>query len=297
MNASFQDRLSGQKVAADRAGIQPARAPGRRLAWSGREVMTIGLMDNNVYARQSMRDRLDELGFASLKIGTREVAPSEARPHRQLDLAIVVCGAGFSYENLESVAAVSDALFLILLDDAPRNALHRLFEGVPAAKHLDVVEGSCGDAELEQRITRLVQAAGANCTYESETTHREFRFDPRQRAIWRHGIQVHLAPQEFELSRTFFQNMGSPLTRESLHAILGRDAPPPRGARSLDVVVSRIRKRLSLAPEHGYSLRAIYGIGYQLDAWEGLSGAHASEEKPCGVPGVLSTSDSTVEAQ
>jgi len=66
-------------------------------------------------------------------------------------------------------------------------------------------------------------------------------------------------------------------------------------SRTLDTHVSRIRNKLGLLPEHGWSLAAVYGHGYRLEPFKAPSTLRAtSADKTAG--NVVTTSSNAVRS-
>ncbi|RYY72666.1 MAG: response regulator transcription factor [Comamonadaceae bacterium] len=77
------------------------------------------------------------------------------------------------------------------------------------------------------------------------------------------GIGVVLPAKEFDVALLMLRNLGRPLSREHLRQTVwhGESA----SGRTIDTHVSRVRLKLGLTAEGGFSLQAIYGIGYRLE--------------------------------
>ncbi len=94
-----------------------------------------------------------------------------------------------------------------------------------------------------------------------------YTVDTASRTITREEKRVDLTQKEFELSLFLFQNMGRVLSRSHiLEHVWGRSGE--LNTRTVDTHVSRIRKKLSLLPECGWRLSAIYQYGYRLERLE-----------------------------
>lgn len=90
-----------------------------------------------------------------------------------------------------------------------------------------------------------------------------YTFDPLHRRVSWDGGQEQFSGKEFELARFFFENADRSLSRQRLmQEVWGREDDP--FSRTLDVHISRIRSRLSLAGSSVLRLRSIHGYGYQL---------------------------------
>ena len=94
------------------------------------------------------------------------------------------------------------------------------------------------------------------------------RLDSRQRRVWAEGREIQLTFQEFELLAFLSAHPATVFTRADLvdqvwHRDLGHDGPPvPRDSRTVDVHISRLRRKLG--PRHGQCLVTEYRVGYQF---------------------------------
>lgn len=89
------------------------------------------------------------------------------------------------------------------------------------------------------------------------------------------GQDVALTAKEFALALLFFTNRDRPLSRAYIMETVWKSTAELT-TRTLDMHVSRIRNKLSLRPENGFSLRTVFGYGYRLESC--LPGDHASDE-------------------
>ncbi len=90
-----------------------------------------------------------------------------------------------------------------------------------------------------------------------------YRFSPQEREAFFREEPVKLTAKEFDLALYMFRNLGRLLAREQiLKDIWGVSG---LNTRTVDMHVSRVKKRLEIAPEHGYRMRTIYQHGYRLE--------------------------------
>jgi two-component system phosphate regulon response regulator OmpR len=78
------------------------------------------------------------------------------------------------------------------------------------------------------------------------------------------GFEIPLAASEFELLRTFAERPGRTLTREMLLE-LAHPHGEDRFDRSIDVRITRIRKKIETVPSRPQVIRTVRGIGYVFD--------------------------------
>jgi len=94
------------------------------------------------------------------------------------------------------------------------------------------------------------------------------RLDHAQRRVWIDGREIQLTFQEFELLAFLAAYPNTVFTRADLvgrvwHRNLGPDGRPvPRDSRTVDVHVSRVRRKLG--PRYGQYLVTEYRVGYQF---------------------------------
>ncbi|NOX51802.1 MAG: response regulator transcription factor [Gammaproteobacteria bacterium] len=90
-----------------------------------------------------------------------------------------------------------------------------------------------------------------------------YTFKPQSQSIHLHGESCDLTAKDFDLAWYMFRHIGRLLSRDQLL----RDVWGVSGlnTRTVDVHVSRIRKRLNISPERGYRIKTIYQHGYRLE--------------------------------
>jgi DNA-binding response OmpR family regulator len=79
--------------------------------------------------------------------------------------------------------------------------------------------------------------------------------------VLRAGRSVAMSPQEFQLLRCLVEHEGTPLSRDQLlDRAWGRDAMPT--ARTVDVHVAGLRRKLETDPRRPTLIRTVHGVGY-----------------------------------
>ncbi len=91
------------------------------------------------------------------------------------------------------------------------------------------------------------------------------RLDPSARQTWLGEEAVELTAYEFDLLYALAQHAGRPLGRERLMD-LARGSGEEAFDRSVDVHVSRLRKKLGDDSQRPHIIKTVRGIGYQLVA-------------------------------
>ena len=91
----------------------------------------------------------------------------------------------------------------------------------------------------------------------------DLELDAAARKVLRAGARIDLTDVEFSLLEALMQSPGKVVSREDLsQAVLGRTFDP--FDRSLDMHVSRLRRKLSNAGADENLVKTIRGVGYQL---------------------------------
>ncbi|WP_369631551.1 MULTISPECIES: response regulator transcription factor [unclassified Variovorax] len=118
--------------------------------------------------------------------------------------------------------------------------------------------------ELRLRLGMMARRI-ASAQSDQDLILQDYHFRVRSRTVLYQGSLVHLSPQEFKLAFELFRNMGRVLTRDwLLRTIWAHDSAP----RTVDVCASNLRKKLKLHPGNSFTLRSVYGHGYQLAGGE-----------------------------
>jgi DNA-binding response OmpR family regulator len=96
------------------------------------------------------------------------------------------------------------------------------------------------------------------------------RISERSREVWLDDRAVELTTQEFELLLLLAQRAGRPVSRDEVfRSVRGIDYDGVD--RSIDVRISKLRRKLGDSGEHPVRIKTVWGKGYLLvpDAWGG----------------------------
>ena len=117
--------------------------------------------------------------------------------------------------------------------------------------------------ELVARMTALLRRAFPD-VMGSRLVFGPYCFDAERRELSVHGQPVDLKNREYELALFMFRNPGRLLSRAHLREVVWGDTNEAP-SQSLDTHVSHLRTKLELKDANGYTITAIYGMGYRLD--------------------------------
>jgi len=91
-----------------------------------------------------------------------------------------------------------------------------------------------------------------------------YEIEQQNREIMLNGKAIELTQKEYELACYMFMHPGRLLSRvHLLETIWGLHAEID--TRTVDTHVSRLRRKLAIAPEHGWEIISIYGYGYRME--------------------------------
>jgi len=90
----------------------------------------------------------------------------------------------------------------------------------------------------------------------------EFRFDPRRTLLWRGEEPVRLTESEGALLAIFAASPGEVFSREDLAD--GEDGVGGGNARTIDVQITRLRRKIEPDPKYPRYLQTVRGRGYVL---------------------------------
>ena len=119
-----------------------------------------------------------------------------------------------------------------------------------------------------QELLARIEVLGRRCSnYQSADGVRQvgpFRIDLSSRQLHRNGSSIELTQKEFILATHLLNNISKLLSREELLRKVWGHANN-LNTRTVDTHISRVRRKLSLVPEEGWNLSAVYQHGYRLD--------------------------------
>lgn len=96
-------------------------------------------------------------------------------------------------------------------------------------------------------------------------TVKQFALDPKISCLSLAGTPVHLTQREFDLALLLFQNLDMLLSRKQIQETVWGRRALGASSRTIDTHISRLRLKLDLRPETGFSLSTVYKYGYRLE--------------------------------
>lgn len=119
-------------------------------------------------------------------------------------------------------------------------------------------------AELIARIEAAWRRHAGKANAAGSIEVGNYRLDRGRSQAWLLGQPVELTQKEFDIAWHLFRHLGSMIARDDiLRAVWGLNDSVQ--TRTLDVHMSRVRRKLALRPENGVRLQSIYSFGYRFD--------------------------------
>ena len=162
-------------------------------------------------------------------------------------------------KNLRANAdADTPVLFATQMDDE-KNIVEALEAGAD-----DYMVKPIRKLELFARINALSRRTSSTELQDTITVG-TYHFDPNDRKISVDGPALELTGKEYDLAAFLFKNIGKVVSRNHILESIWGFQDANLSTRTVDVHISRLRKKLSLSEENGLMLRSIYQHGYRLE--------------------------------
>ena len=216
------------------------------------------VVDDDERLRGLLRRYLADNGFRV----TLAADAAEARlklKSLEYDLAIVdvMMPGENGFELTASLKAERRVPVLLLTAMAEaENRIHGLEQGAE-----DYLVKPFEPRELVLRIRNILARAAVDSTAAAgEARFGGFRFDLKRAELWRGDESVHLTAAEAALLSALAGRPGAPISRERL----AEEAQFSGNARTVDVQMTRLRRKIERDPRFPRYLQTVRGIGYVL---------------------------------
>lgn len=122
-------------------------------------------------------------------------------------------------------------------------------------------------SEIEARIEAVLRRSGRNHTSSETINFGDFEVDFQKREVITGDTPAELTSSEFMLLEYFLQNKGVALSRDQITESL-RGEEFDLYNRSVDILISRLRKKLGDDPKKPQIIKTLHGHGYIFIAQE-----------------------------
>jgi two-component system response regulator CpxR len=225
-------------------------------------VEDILLIDDDVELCSMLTDYLGRYGFrvTSVHRGDAGLAAAREQAWTLVLLDVMLPGMdGFEVlKQLRSVSSISVLLLTARGDDVDR------IVGLEIGAD-DYLPKPFNPRELLARMRAILRRSATTEPANEKTAVRvdDLELDPAARTVLTQGKKIELTDVEFALLEALMRSPGKVVSREELaERVLGRNLSP--FDRSLDMHVSRLRRKLDEVSASGDRVKTIRGAGYQL---------------------------------
>ncbi len=218
------------------------------------------VVDDEAPLREMVQDYLSMHGFEVRAVADGRAMWAEfERQSPDLVILDVNLGAESGYDLARQLAGRSSTgiLMLTAVGDLPNR-----LEGLAAGAD-DYMPKPFEPRELLARIRSVIRRLGDPEPRDAEPVRLgNCRFDPGSRSLQGpDGEHVPLTAMEFDLLSVFLRHPRQTLSREQLCRLAhDRDLEP--GDRSIDIRITRLRKKIESDPEEPAVLKTVRGEGY-----------------------------------
>jgi two-component system phosphate regulon response regulator OmpR len=119
--------------------------------------------------------------------------------------------------------------------------------------------------ELVLRLQAILRRTAREETRKTLVTFGAYQFDPAQNRLLKDGEPFALTSGESQLLRTLAEKAGEPVSREDLARAMGVEA----SERTIDVQITRLRKKIEPSADRPAFIQTVRGAGYVLYAERG----------------------------
>jgi two-component system, OmpR family, response regulator CpxR len=221
------------------------------------------IVDDDIELCSLVQEYLSAEGFTAEAIhdGERGLEQALAGEHALVVLDVMLPGMN-GFEVLRRIRSVSKIPVLLLT--ARGEDVDRIV-GLEIGAD-DYLPKPFNPRELVARIRailRRTKPGKAADTVPEVLSVGDVELDPATRSVYRAGQPVELTSVEFNLLEVLLRDAGRVVTRERLvNAVLSRKFMP--FDRSIDMHVSKVRRKLGDSEESGDHIKTIRGVGYMF---------------------------------
>lgn len=224
--------------------------------------MRIAVLDDDLIVLDLLKTATERMGYVCHTFSTGEDMLQALR-RESFDLLVV----DWHLPDMDGPAVVRAARTLAgpaipILFATRRNDEQDIVEALASGAD-DFMSKPLRMAEFSARIRALLRRAYRDAD-ESTLTFGRYRFYDTTCSVRLDGTAIAVTPREYALALLMFQNCGRLLSREHLRErVWGQIYEVP--SRTIDTHISRLRSKLQLGDDTGYTVSSVYGMGYRLE--------------------------------
>lgn len=224
------------------------------------EAATILVVDDDERLRQLLTKYLEDSGFKVKNAASAREARERLTSTDHFDLMVldIMMPGESGLELADSLRSHGSHLPILMLTamDQPEERIAGLERGAD-----DYLTKPFEPRELILRIQKLIgRQPVTSRPRETTAAFGPFRFDPASQRLTKNGAPVHLTSGEANLLQALAENLGMVMSRDALSERLH----VPASERTIDVQITRLRKKIEADPRRPVYLQTIRHQGYVL---------------------------------
>lgn len=229
------------------------------------EKLLVALVGGDSIRRNDFRQKLDNLGFASLAFESISQLENRQGNSCEFGCLIIILAEDQIQSGIQIAIEKREAPVLLVTVDEGRPAFLIVDKPIVNSRKIAALHESCSGCELNSELQLLTGNRLRQLNDSPFYILGNYRFNAKRRQVWIGEKKISLRPLEFELALELFRNINSTLTREKLYSQIwgGGESETSQRSRTLDVCICGARKKMRLL-ENGFLLKSLYGKGYEL---------------------------------
>ncbi|MFV0276376.1 MAG: response regulator transcription factor [Parahaliea sp.] len=221
----------------------------------------IGILEDEAPQAQMLLEWLREAGYEAFHGASRASFLQQLKNRTAdaliLDWTLPDCDGLEVLEELRNQHGYSKPILLATARDSEQDIVQALVGGAD-----DYLVKPLRRAEFLARLFAVLRRSSDPLPQVIKVGPMEVDTDNKQVSV--DGQRVNLTPTEYRLAECMCSNVGALLSRKYLLNVVW-NVTADLDTRTVDIYISRLRRKLKIGPQMGYVLRTVYRLGYRLE--------------------------------
>lgn len=214
------------------------------------------VIDDDTRLRTLLGRFLEENGF-NVSLAKDTVEARELMQNNNFDLLIV--DVMMPNENgVEFTTSIRQNSRIPIVMLTARGEFDDRIKGLEAGAD-DYLQKPFEPKELLLRINNIMRRVGSRLTTPSICSFGEFSFNLAESRLKKGENFIHITDSEAKILNILCREKGNPVSREKLSALFGGIDD-----RSIDVQITRLRKKIEVNPKQPHYLQTVRNLGYVI---------------------------------
>lgn len=224
-------------------------------------MINILMIEDDAEIASLLKEYLGRFNMNLLNCDSAETGLAALKKNR-FDLLILDLGLP-DMDGLEVCRTVSDLSDIPIIISSARSDDSDIVSGLEIGAD-DYIAKPYNPRELVARIRSVLRRKDRRCLRNTEKTEKEFELDENGMNIKKNGNLLDLTSAEYELLSMLIKNKGRVITRDFILEN-SRTMSFESIDRSVDVMIGRLRKKISDNPKNPRYIKSVRGFGYKFE--------------------------------